>query len=129
MKLLTKRHRERLLRNGARPGDHAPEIKLFDPTGAATWLISELDPENPDVAHCLADQGMGSPEIGSVRVSQLQAFRGRWGLGVERDRSFRAGGLPLSVYADAARAAGRIVVHGPELDAAAARHRSAVAHA
>ena len=129
MKLLTKRHRERLLRNGAQPGDHVPQVKLFDPTGAGTWLISELDPEDPDIARCLADPGMGHPEIGSVRVSALQAFRGRWGLPIERDRSFHADGRPLSVYAEAARAAGRIVVRGPELDAAAERHRSAAARA
>ena len=127
MKLLTKAQRERLLRNGARPGDHSPHVKWFFPAGAATWLVSELDPEDPDVAHCLADLGMGYPEVGSVRVSELQAFRGRFGLGIERDLHFDASGRPLSVYAEAARAAGRIVERGPELDAAAERHRAAAA--
>ena len=128
MKLLTKRQRERLLKNGARPGDHAPEAKWFNPTGAATWLVSELDPEDPDIAHCLADLGMGHPEIGSVRVSELEAFRGRFGLGIERDRHFRPK-YGLRVYAEAARAAGHIVERGPELDAAAERRAAPLAHA
>ena len=130
MKLITKKHRERLLRNGRNPDrDHPPALKLFDPTGAATWLISELDPEDPDIAHCLADLGMGYPELGTVRISELQAFRGRFGLGIERDRNFRANGRPMSVYAQAARAAGRIVEHGPTLDAAAEPREAATAHA
>ena len=121
MKLLTKKQREHLLRNGASRGDHVPEAKWFYPAGAATWLVSELDPEEPDIAHCLADLGMGHPEIGSVRISELEAFRGRFGLAIERDLHF-IGRHPLSIYAKAARAAGRIVERGPELDAAAERH-------
>ena len=115
MKLLTKTQRERLLANGANPGDHRPVVKWFNPCGAATWLASELDPEDPDVAHCLADLGMGYPEIGSVRISELEAFRGRFGLGIERDLHFRAKAT-LSRYAEAARNACRIVELAPNLD-------------
>ena len=128
MKLLTKKQREQLLKNGAKPGDHQPVVKWFNPCGAATWLASALDPEDPDIAHCLADLGMGYPEIGSVRISELEAFRGRFGLGIERDLHFRAKAA-LSVYAEAACDAGRIVEHGPELDAAAERRSTAAAHA
>lgn len=125
MKLLTKALREKLLANGARPGpDHRPPCKLFFPAGAATWLLTHLDPEDPDIAGCLADLGMGHPEIGSVRLSELAAFRGRFGLGIERDLHFRAK-FGIATYAEAARAAGRIVEHGPELDAAAARRKEA----
>ena len=46
--------------------DHVPVVRWFNPAGAGTWLASELDPEDPDIAHCLADLGMGCPEIGSV---------------------------------------------------------------
>ena len=39
MKLLTSKHREHLLANGAQPSaDHKPVVKLFNPTGAGTWL-------------------------------------------------------------------------------------------
>ena len=119
MKLLTKALREKLLANGARPGaDHKPPAKLFFPAGAATWLLTHLDPEDPDIAGCLADLGMGYPEIGSVRISELAAFRGRFGLGIERDLHFRPK-FGIRTYAEAARAAGRIIERGPELEAAA----------
>jgi hypothetical protein len=50
---------------------------------------------------------MGCPELGSVRISELEAVRGRLGLPIERDRHFRAE-KPLSAYADLARQNGRI---------------------
>ncbi|MCY4478449.1 MAG: DUF2958 domain-containing protein [Rhodospirillales bacterium] len=129
MKLLTKAQRERLLKNGAtRPDNPKPVAKWFNPTGSATWLLTELDPENPDaIAFGLADLGMGYPELGSISVTEIAAYRGRFGLPIERDRHFRAR-HGIRVYAEAARAAGRIVEYGPELDAAAARHHCA-AHA
>ena len=124
MKLLTNSQRQRLLANGVKPGDHRPVVKWFNPCGAATWLASELDPEDPDIAHCLADLGMGFPEIGSVRISELEAFRGRLGLGIERDLHFRAKAA-LSVYAEAARDAGRIVESAPDLDETVRRQKKA----
>ena len=122
MELVTPELREKLLANGRfRDCDHVPVVRWFNPAGAGTWLVSELDPEDPDIAHCLADLGMGCPEIGSVRVSELEAFQGPFGLGIERDLWFNARGVPLSTYAEAARRAGHIVEFGPEIDAAAAR--------
>ena len=55
----------------------------------------------------LADLGQGFPELGSVRLSELQAFRGRFSLGIERDKFFKAR-APLSRYAEFAREAGCI---------------------
>ena len=119
MMLLTKKHRERLLRNGRnRDQDHAPVVKFFNPCGAATWLFNELDPEDGDTLFGLADLGFGTPELGYSSLSEIAAIRVRWGLGIERDRHFHAK-YPMSVYTKAARAAGRIVEYGPELDAAA----------
>ncbi len=43
MMLLTQDQRKRLLANGQNRGDHIPVVKLFNPVGAATWLLSELD--------------------------------------------------------------------------------------
>ena len=81
MDLLTTELRERLLANGRnRQDSHVPVVRWFNPAGAGTWLVSELDPEDPDVAHCLADLGMGCPEVGSVRVSELDTA-------VERNRT------------------------------------------
>ena len=126
MKLLTEALRERLLKNGTnRDQDHAPPLKVFNPTGAATWLFSELD-EDGDTLFGLADLGFGTPELGYSSLSQLAAVRVRFGLGLERDLHFKAR-FPLSIYAEAARAAGRIVEHGSELEAAAERHHTTAA--
>ena len=111
MKLLTKSIPEQLLRNGkiryaldeqgeADP-DFLPVVKLFTPDAACTWLLTELDPEDPDIAFGLCDLGMQCPELGSVRISELESVRGRLGLPVERDRYFSPQHT-LSVYARAA---------------------------
>lgn len=117
MKLLTDAQRARLLDNGRRqaavkgtPGelDFPPVVKLFNPTGAGTWLLTELEPDDPDIAWGLCDLGMGCPEFGTVSLAELAACRGSFGLGVERDLHFTAQG-PISAYVDAAQAAGYIV--------------------
>ena len=87
--------------------------------GAGTWLVSELDPEYPDErGFGLADLGFGTPELGSIGLLELTQYRGPFGLGIERDIHFTAN-YSLSIYAEAARAAGHIVESGPELEAAA----------
>ena len=73
----------------------------------ASWLLSELYPADPDVAFGLCDLGVGFPELGDVRLSELTALRGPFGLPVERDRHFRAT-KTLTQYANDARAAQRI---------------------
>ena len=117
MKLLTDAQRARLLDNGRRqaavkgtPGerDFPPVVKLFNPTGAGTWLLTELEPDDPDIAWGLCDLGMGCPEFGTVSLAELAAWRGRFGLGIERDLHFTAQG-PISAYIEAAQAAGCIV--------------------
>jgi hypothetical protein len=115
--LLTKEIREALLRNGrlseerSRKGDDVPDfipvVKLFTPDGGCTWLLTELDPEDNDITFGLCDLGMGCPELGSVRISELEAVRGRLGLHVERDLHFKPT-KTLSAYADEAWAHGAI---------------------
>lgn len=113
--LITAELRVQLLKNGAESQAnerasmrHLPLVKLFNPTGAGTWLISELDPDDDDIAFGLCDLGMGSPEMGSFRVSELENFKGLFGLGIERDKYWKAD-KTLVRYADAAWQAGRIV--------------------
>src|SRR3546814_14564542 len=76
--------------------------------GAATWLITQMDPDEPDILFGLCDLGLGFPELGSVRLSELESVEGPLGLGIERDLYFEAR-YPLSVYAEAARRADSIV--------------------
>lgn len=67
------------------------------------WLLSELYPDDPDVAFGLCDLGLGFPELGDVRISEIEAVRGRLRLPVERDRYFTAtktlGEYPKDAYA------------------------------
>jgi hypothetical protein len=102
--------RAQLLANGAAATetDHVPVVKFFDPTGAATWLITEMMPDQPDLLFGLCDLGLGCPELGYVSLSELQSVKGKLGLGLERDLHFRPR-FPLSVYAEAARSAGGII--------------------
>jgi len=58
--------------------------------------------EDGDTAFGLCDLGLGMPELGSVRLSELSTIRGPLGLPVERDMYF----MPkrrLSEYAALAR--------------------------
>jgi hypothetical protein len=55
------------------------------------------------------DLGMGCPELGSVRLSEIEAVRGKLGLPVERDLHFKAD-KPMSAYAEQARKAEHIIV-------------------
>ena len=123
MKLLViAKLRKRLLANGARPGDdHVPVLKLFDPAGSATWLFTEMDPDGADRLFGLCDTGQGHPELGHASLVALARVRSRLGLLLERDRHFTAR-APLSVYAAAARRAGRIVERGAVFDDAVREH-------
>ena len=96
MKLLTEEQRTKLLANGTRRGaDHKPVVKWFNPCGAGTWLLSELDPEYPDeCGFGLADLGFGTPELGSIGLLELIEYRGPFGLGIERDIHFTASLIP-----------------------------------
>ncbi len=110
-RLITSAQRAQLLANGARTAagqaaDPYPVVKLF--TANATWLLAELDPEDPNRAFGLCDLGFGEPELGYVLLSDIAAVRGRLGLRVERDRAFK-GNRPVSLYADEARHAGRVI--------------------
>ena len=107
--LLTAEDRVRLLVQALSDDrDGPPIVKLFTPDGAATWLISEVDPDDPDRLFGLCDLGLGFPELGYVSLAELSSVRGRLGLPVERDLHFVAD-KPLSAYAEEACKLGRIV--------------------
>ena len=94
MKLITQEIQNQLLENGKAQResgeelDHFPVVKFFTPDGAATWLITEASPDQPDILFGLCDLGMGFPELGSVSLGELQSVRGKLGLPIERDRFF-----------------------------------------
>jgi hypothetical protein len=56
--------------------DFYPVVKLFNPCGAATWLLTEIDPEDETVAWGLCDLGMGFPEFGTVSLDRTRSLPG-----------------------------------------------------
>jgi len=108
--------RKKLLANGAvnlvhrledgKTEDFSPIVKLFNPVGAATWLLSELD-EDGDTAFGLCDVGHGTPELGYVSLEELASVKLRFDMYIERDIHFTAK-KTVCEYAADARIAGRI---------------------
>jgi len=94
--------------NGLAEQDFNPVVKLFCPWGAATWLLTELDPEDEDIAFGLCDLGMGCPELGNVSLREIMSVTGPGGLRIERDIHFKAD-KSLNAYAEEARLHQRIV--------------------
>ena len=113
MNLITETLRAQLLANGQQSLDNddfdpPPVVKLFTPDASATWLLTEIDPDDYDHAFGLCDLGQGFPELGYVSLTELQSVRGSLGLPVERDLHFVAT-KAISAYAREARLAERIV--------------------
>ena len=91
--LITDEQRIVLLANGRESlqnpdFDPAPVVKLFTPDAGATWLLTEIDPDDHDHAFGLCDLGLGEPEIGWISLGELATVRGGLGLPIERDLSF-----------------------------------------
>lgn len=116
MLLFTKSIRDQLLENGrkqqpvkgtAKEIDFHPVVKLFFPASAATWLLTELHPDDPDSAFGLCDLGVGFPELGYVSISEIESIQ-VGGLKIERDLYFKPT-MPLSQYAALAQQHGRII--------------------
>ena len=117
MPLLSPGQRALLLSNGRcrldaldteREFDFQPVVKLFTPWAAATWLLTEIDPHDEDLAFGLCDLGLGTPELGRFSLRELQGLTGPGGLTVEVDRYFTAA-KTLKGYVDEALKNGRIV--------------------
>jgi hypothetical protein len=62
--------------------DPIVRVKLFNPTGAGTWYLAAYDPETR-TAFGAAD--IHEHELGYIDMAELVAFRGRFGLPIERD--------------------------------------------
>ena len=76
MTLLTDSLRAKLEANGRKAGNNAgtdfwPVVKLFTPLAQEVWLLTEIDPTDPDRAFGSYDPGDGEPELGHVSLSEL----------------------------------------------------------
>ena len=89
MKLFTKAIRDKLVSNHRQQDgtkSFCAVVKLFNPTGAGTWYLSELDPET-NVAFGVCQ--IHEKEFGYVSIDELSEYKGTFGLGIERDKYFK----------------------------------------
>jgi len=111
-RLITEDERERLLAHGrARAAGQAidplPVVRLFTPDAHAIWLLVSLDPADGDTAFGICDVGIGMPELGTIKLSDLASIVGPNKQSVMRDRYFQAM-RPLSEYLRLAQEEGSI---------------------
>ena len=102
MKILTKEVLDAFAKQGRTGNKSAKDIKivmkLFNPTGAGTWYLYEK--EDDDIYWGFVNLGdIDCAECGTVSMNELMAFRGRFGLGIERDMHFK----PLSMSLEEVR--------------------------
>lgn len=89
MKLLTKEILRRTPNLGTTDGQGKNAIaqaKFFNPVGDGTWFMTEYDPETQEAFGMVVMHG--ESELGYFSIAELANVRLRFGLGIERDRSF-----------------------------------------
>jgi len=62
--------------------------KYFYPCGAATWYATEYDPEERLFFGFVNLGDSQCAELGYFSLDELEQFKGRFGLGIERDLYF-----------------------------------------
>jgi hypothetical protein len=65
--------------------DAIARVKFFTPDAHWTWYASEFDGEDSFFGFVSGDE----PELGYFSLAELRELRGKLGLPVERDRSFK----------------------------------------
>lgn len=111
--LLPRAVRKKLLQNGVSrresgtaKEDAFPIVKLQLPDVGCVWLLTELDPDRPDIAFGYCDMGMGWPELMEIEISEFDRLRSTEGRKVERVADFVAT-KSLAAYLEEGRVAGR----------------------
>jgi hypothetical protein len=90
MKLLTKALEKRFTKVGSQENVKDPIIvaKFFNPTGAGTWYATEYDPKTRNFFGYVSIFGNWNDEWGYFSKDELENYRSRFGLGIERDLYF-----------------------------------------
>ena len=98
MKLLTKEIINEFKRVGsqAQVEDPIVIVKFFNPTGIGTWYATEYNEDEQMFSGYVSLYGDHNDEWGYFSLEELQNFRGRFGLGIERD--IHSGFKPISEY-------------------------------
>jgi len=90
MKLLTQELIKRFAKVGRQENTADPIVvaKFFNPTGAGTWYATEYHPESKEFFGYVSIFGDWNDEWGYFSLEELQSYRGKFGLGIERDLYF-----------------------------------------
>lgn len=59
--------------------------KFFNPTGAGTWYATEYNPDDNCCFGYVSIFGDHNDELGYFSIDELEDYKGRFGLGIERD--------------------------------------------
>jgi hypothetical protein len=107
MKLMTKEIEAKLpaLYSQEKVKDPMVVAKFFDPAGSWTWYVIEGSKEGDDTIFYGLVKGH-EIELGNFSLNELQSFKGRFGLGIERDIHWRP--RPLSEVRSALEERGHI---------------------
>lgn len=105
MKLLTKKILADFKKQGYTDGKPKEQVKIickfFNPTGAGTWYAVEYDENERLFFGFVSIFNDFCDELGYFSLDELESFRGRFGLGIERDLHF--GEHTLQTVLDGAR--------------------------
>ena len=102
MKLITKEIKNKLAKNVGDANVDKPWLKLFNPAGIGTWLITEYD-EDTERMFGLCD--LGYPELGYVNLKELEDLDLPFGMKIERDAWWNPEKTLIEYYNDARGAA------------------------
>ena len=91
MQLLTRALEDRFARIGSQEDNPDPLIiaRFFNPTGIGTWYATEYDPQTRTFFGYASIFGDHNDEWGYFSLDELEAYRGTFGTGIERDLYFR----------------------------------------
>ena len=87
MKLMTRRLEKRFAKVGSQEGVDDPVVvaKFFNPTGAGTWYATEYYPKERIFFGYASIFGDWNDEWGYFSLGEMQSFKSRFGIGIERD--------------------------------------------
>jgi hypothetical protein len=87
MQLMTDELKQRFGEVGSQEHVSDPVViaKFFNPCGAGTWFATEYDPTRNHCFGYVSIFGDWNDEWGYFSLDELEAYRGPFGLGIERD--------------------------------------------
>jgi hypothetical protein len=87
MKLMTKTLEKRFAQIGSQEEVNDPNIiaHFFNPAGAGDWYVTEYNPADRILFGYASIFQDWNDEWGYTSLDELQSYKGRWNLGIERE--------------------------------------------